>query len=89
MQVSKGLSVVMPSLWAQQTGRGVLQRLLQAERKKGAHLGSSLEGKDARLHDLDATVSSTYGMGPTLSREPAHRATGFMTRQPYLPQIVQ
>lgn len=58
VQASKGLSVALQSLWAQQTGRGVLRKLLEAERKKGAHLGSSLEGKDARLHDLDATVSN-------------------------------
>jgi hypothetical protein len=46
----------MLSLWAQQSARQLLLQLLAAERSKGAHLGSSLEGKDARLHDLDATV---------------------------------
>jgi hypothetical protein len=55
-QVSKGFAVSMLSLWAQQSARQLLLRLLAAERSKGAHLGSSLEGKDARLHDLDATV---------------------------------
>jgi hypothetical protein len=56
LQVSKGFAVAMSSLWAQQSARQLLLRLLAAERSKGAHLGSSLEGKDARLHDLDATV---------------------------------
>jgi hypothetical protein len=48
--------VSIRSLWAQQSARQLLLRQLAAERSKGAHLGSSLEGKDARLHDLDATV---------------------------------
>lgn len=56
LQVSKGFAVSIRSLWAQQSARQLLLRQLAAERSKGAHLGSSLEGKDARLHDLDATV---------------------------------
>lgn len=63
VQVSKGFSVAMQSLQAQQTARGVSRRLLEAERRKGAHLGSSLEGKDARLHHLDAMVC---GKSPVL-----------------------
>lgn len=61
-QMSKGFAVSVRSLWARQCSRQLLQRLLSAERAKGAHLGSSLEGKDARLHDLDATVSKARAL---------------------------
>ncbi|WIA27986.1 hypothetical protein OEZ86_010576 [Tetradesmus obliquus] len=60
-EVSKGFAVAMLSLRAQQSARQLLLRLLAAERSKGIHLGSSLEGKDARLHDLDATVQEQSG----------------------------
>jgi hypothetical protein len=55
-QVSKGFAVALQSLTAQQTGRQVLRTALVAERRQRAHMSSSLEGKDARLHDLDAQV---------------------------------
>eukprot|EP00775_Hariotina_reticulata_P005684 gene5684-5922_t len=55
-EVSKGFAVAMQSLTAQQTGRRVLHTALVAERRQRAHMSSSLEGRDARLHDLDAQV---------------------------------
>jgi len=55
-QMSKGFAVAMQSLMANQTARGVSDRLLQAERAKGAHMNSSLNSKDKLLHDLQAQV---------------------------------
>lgn len=46
----------MQSLMANQTARGVSDRLLKAERAKGAHMNSSLNSKDKLLHDLQAQV---------------------------------
>ena len=57
VQVSKGLSLALQALWAQQTGRGVLKRLLDDEQHKTADLSSSLEERDAQVQHLDAIVS--------------------------------
>lgn len=56
VQISKGFAVAMQSQMANQTARGVTDRLLKAERAKGAHMNSSLDSKDRLLHDLQARV---------------------------------
>jgi hypothetical protein len=56
LQVSKGFAVAMQSLAANQTARGVADRMLKAEKAKGAHMNSSLNSKDKLLHDLQAQV---------------------------------
>jgi hypothetical protein len=57
-QLSKGFAVAMKALMANQAARGVSDRLLQAERAKGAHMHGSLTGKDKLLHDLQAQVGA-------------------------------
>jgi hypothetical protein len=57
MQLSKGFAVAMQGAMANQTARGVSDRLLKAEKAKGAHMNSSLNSKDRLLHDLQAQVS--------------------------------
>lgn len=47
----------MQGAMANQTARGVADRLLKAEKAKGAHMNSSLNSKDRLLHDLQAQVS--------------------------------
>lgn len=58
LQISKGFSVAMQSLAANQTARAVADRLLKAEKAKGAHMNSSLNSKDKLLHDLQAQVGT-------------------------------
>lgn len=62
LQISKGFAVAMQSLAAYQTARGVSDRLLKAEKAKGAHMNSSLNSKDKLLHDLQAQVRGAVGM---------------------------
>jgi hypothetical protein len=57
VQLSKGFAVAMQGAMANQTARGVADRLLKAEKAKGAHMNSSLNSKDRLLHDLQAQVS--------------------------------
>ncbi len=56
MQISKGFAVAMQSLMANQTARALSDKLLKAEKAKGAHMNSSLNSKDKLLHDLQAQV---------------------------------
>lgn len=56
-QVSKALVVAVRGAQAAKAGRAVLVRRLAAERNKTAHLGGRLEGRDARLADLEAASS--------------------------------
>lgn len=60
LQVSKGFAVAMQSLAANQTARGMSDRLLKAEKAKGAHMDSSLNSKDRLLHDLQAQVHTAH-----------------------------
>lgn len=60
LQISKGFAVAMQSLMANQTARALSDRLLQAEKAKGAHMNSSLNSKDRLLHDLQAQVRTVY-----------------------------
>ena len=53
----KGFCVSLQALWANQTARALLQRLLAEERRKGRGLVAALEERDIRIHDMDATVS--------------------------------
>lgn len=55
-QISKGFAVAMQSLMANQTARALSDKLLKAEKTKGAHMNSSLNSKDKLLHDLQAQV---------------------------------
>lgn len=52
----KGFCVALQALWANQTARGLLQRRLAEERRRGRALAGELEARDARAHDLAATV---------------------------------
>jgi hypothetical protein len=68
LQISKGFAVAMQSLAAHQTARGVADRLLKAEKAKGAHMNSSLNSKDKLLHDLQAQVRCTCWPCATTAR---------------------
>jgi hypothetical protein len=58
-----------------QAARRLSDRLLAAERTKGAHMNSSLAGKDTLLHDLQARVRAVVA-GASVARSLAHACAG-------------
>ncbi|KAI8468604.1 MAG: hypothetical protein J3K34DRAFT_477590 [Monoraphidium minutum] len=52
----KGFCVSLQALWANQTARALLARLLADERRRGRSLGAALEERDIALRDAGATI---------------------------------